>query len=244
MAFALVLAGMATRPASLASSAARTFGRSSARMENTTTVGAMITLRPFEPDDLEVLYAISLATGDAGGDASRLHDDPRLIGHIYSAPYALLAPDLAVVAADGAGVAGYVVGALDTAAWEERLERDWWPKLRREYRDPGGGPREAWTADQRRAFVIHHPGRTPPALTDAYPAHIHLNLLPRVQRRGVGSALLDAWLRLAAARGAGAAHVGVNRGNAGGLRFWEARGFTTLTLEGLAAGRTVWMGRS
>lgn len=205
-------------------------------------MGTMVTLRPFEPDDLDAMYAISLATGDAGGDAARLHDDPRLIGHIYSAPYALLAPDLAIIAADEQGVAGYVVGALDTSAWEERLEQDWWPKLRREYRDPGG-PRETWNADQRRAYLIHHPGRTPAMLSHAYPAHIHLNLLPRIQRRGVGSALLDAWLRLAAAGGVTTAHVGVNRGNAGGLRFWEAQGFTTLALDGLAVGRTVWMGR-
>ena len=204
----------------------------------------MVTLRPFEPNDLDAFYAISLATGHAGADASHLHEDPKLIGHIYSAPYALLAPDLVIVAADDEGVAGYVVGALDTTAWEESLERLWWPKLRHEYDDPTASPRDTWTHDQRRASVIHHPGRTPTALTDAWPAHLHLNLLPRVQRRGVGSSLLEAWLQRAAARGVSAAHVGVNRENVGGLGFWGARGFKPLALEGLAPGRTVWMGRS
>ncbi len=205
---------------------------------------AMVTLRPFEPNDLDAFYAISLATGHAGADASHLHEDPKLIGHIYSAPYALLAPDLVIVAADDEGVAGYVVGALDTAAWEESLERLWWPKLRRQYDDPSDSPRETWTHDQRRAFLIHHPGRTPSALADAWPAHIHLNLLPRAQRRGVGSTLLEAWVQRVAARGVSAAHVGVNQANVGGLRFWGARSFRTLTLEGVAPGRTVWMGRS
>ena len=205
----------------------------------------MMTLRPFEPDDLDALYAISLATGHAGGDASHLHDDPRLIGHIYSAPYALLAPDLAIVAADEHGVVGYVVGAADTAAWEDTLERLWWPQLRSDYADPSGSPRETWTYDQRRAFIIHHPGQTPTVLVSAYPAHLHMNLLPRAQRRGVGSALLETWIRrAAAARGVSAAHIGVNGANLGGLRFWEARGFGALSLEGLPTGRTVWLGRS
>jgi ribosomal protein S18 acetylase RimI-like enzyme len=203
----------------------------------------MVTLRPFEPDDLDALYAVALATGHAGADASHLHRDPKLIGHIYAAPYALLAPDLVIVAADEDGVVGYVVGALDTAAWEDRLERLWWPKLRPGYDDPSAAPRETWTHDQRRAYIIHHPGRAPAALADAWPAHIHLNLLPRAQRHGVGSSLLEAWLDRAAARGVTAAHVGVNQTNTGGLRFWDARGFRTLTLEGLAPGRTVWMAR-
>jgi|SRR5579859_647842 len=203
----------------------------------------MMTLRPFHRDDLEALYAISLATGEAGQDASHLHDDARLIGHIYSAPYALLAPDLAIVAIDDEGVAGYVVGALDTHAWEETLERLWWPELRRRYADPAAAPRESWSHDQRRAYIIHHPGRTPGVVVAAFPAHIHLNLLPRAQRRGIGSSLLRSWLQRAAARGATAAHVAVSRANAGGLKFWESRGFAALALEGLPAGRTVWMGR-
>ena len=205
----------------------------------------MVTLRAFNPEDLSALYAISLATGHEGGDASHLHEDPRLIGHIYSAPYALVDPGLVVVAADEDDrVVGYIVGAVDTASWEEGLERSWWPKLRREYVDPSDTPRAGWTADQRRAFMIHHPPRTPAALVKAYPAHLHMNLLAKMQRRGIGSALLKSWLELAASRGGAAAHVGVNRANPGALRFWETQGFRTLTLDGLANDRTVWMGRS
>ena len=37
----------------------------------------------------------------------------------------------------------------------------WWPKLRREYDDPSDGQRATWTADQRRASMIHHPVSTP-----------------------------------------------------------------------------------
>ena len=66
----------------------------------------MVNVRPLKPSDIDALYAISLATGLAGGDASSLYRDPKLIGHIYSAPYASLQPDLCLVAEDEAGVAG------------------------------------------------------------------------------------------------------------------------------------------
>ena len=40
-------------------------------------------IRGYRSDDLDALYAVSLATGDAGGDASALYRDPRLIGHVF-----------------------------------------------------------------------------------------------------------------------------------------------------------------
>ena len=198
----------------------------------------MTEIRSFEKADLEACYAISLATGFEGSDASHLYRDPKMMGHIYVAPYALLEPALALVVEDERGVAGFAVGTADTAAWEEQLERDWWPSLRARYPDPAGVPADARTPDQRRAFMIHHPARTPASVTAASPAHLHLNLLPRVQRRGAGSRLLRDWL---ARTGSPAMHVGVNRANKSAALFWAARGFTELAVPG---GRTRWMGRA
>jgi GNAT superfamily N-acetyltransferase len=201
-------------------------------------------IRHFEPKDLEALYAISLATGLAGGDASHLYADPKLIGHIYSAPYALLEPDLALVVEDDEGVAGYAVGAIDTTAWEQKLERLWWPSLRQRYAMPAEPDASGWTADQRRAFMIHRPTATPSAIALPYPAHLHMNLLPRTQGRGIGRELFHRWIALASACGAKATHVAINNANTGGLRFWEKMGFADLVVDGLPAGRTIWKGRA
>src|SRR3954465_4721814 len=124
----------------------------------------MPTIRPFRLDDLDALYRISLATGLAGGDASHLYADPRLMGHIYAAPYALLEPQLALVVEDGAGVAGFAVGTTDTRAGERIREQSWWPWLRERYAPPRGVDAAGWTPDQRRAFMIHRPALTPPAV--------------------------------------------------------------------------------
>src|SRR5262245_16116909 len=87
-------------------------------------------IRPHRPGDLEALYRICLLTGDDGQDATSLYNDPRLPGHFSAAPYGLFEPALAFVAQDTAGVGGYILGALDTPAFEQRLERTWWPHLR------------------------------------------------------------------------------------------------------------------
>lgn len=204
----------------------------------------MVVIRPYRVDDLEALYAISLATGDAGADASALYRDGRLIGHIYSAPYALLVPELVMLAECAGDVAGFVVGVLNTEMWEKQLEQCWWPKLRLKYPAPDSLEKERWTPDARRAAMIHYPEVTPTAVSKNYPAHLHLNLLPSLQGRGIGGKLFRAWLDLATPRGATATHVSVNRANARATRFWTKMGFHDISPEELQSGRTLWMGRA
>jgi len=204
----------------------------------------MLNIRQVRSDDLDALYGISLATGLAGGDASHLYADPKLMGHIYTAPYALLEPQLAFIVEDGEGVAGFVVGTTDTTAWERRLEQAWWPSLRERYAMPAEADASRWTPDQRRAFMIHRPTPTPPAVALLYPAHLHMNLLPRLHRRGVGTKLFDRWTAAAGAEGAKAIHVAINRANIGGAAFWTKMGFADLALDGSPERRTLWKGRA
>jgi GNAT superfamily N-acetyltransferase len=203
----------------------------------------VVTLRSFRPADIDSLYAISLATGDAGRDAWHLYIDGRLIGHIYSAPYAKISPDTVFVAEDEEGIGGYIVGVFDTAAFEARLEQDWWPGLRAVYPEPTG-PSAQWTPDQRRSFMIHHLRHTPDSLLEAYPAHLHMNLLPRLQGKGTGTALLERWLSMARQAGVKGIHLGANAGNHAALRFWAARGFARLAPPiAPMSDTTVWFGR-
>jgi ribosomal protein S18 acetylase RimI-like enzyme len=201
-------------------------------------------IRPFKPADLESLYAISLATGHIGEDASHLYKDGKLIDHIYSAPYAVLEPDLVLVIEDNKGVAGFVVGTPDTERWHSRLEAEWWPRLRREYENPSAVPSAQWSADQRRASWIHHPEQPPKQVVEVYPAHLHLNLSARIQGRGAATMLFSKWMARAAPHGIKAMHVGVNRANGRAVRFWSKLGFEQLQLADGSPSRTIWMGWS
>lgn len=194
-------------------------------------------LRSYEPADLGALYDICLKTGDAGQDATALYAEPTLIGSIYSAPYGVLEPDLTVLAVDELGVAGYIVGAADTRDFAARQEREWWPALREQHKEPAL-PADSWTPDQQRIHSIHHPSMAPADIVDAYPAHIHMNLLPRLQGAGMGTALLKAWLERAKGAGVRAIHLGASQSNTRGCAFWQSRGFEPLR----TVGRTVWFG--
>ena len=204
---------------------------------------SMVNVRPLKPCDIDALYAISLATGLAGGDASSLYRDPNLMGHIYSAPYASLQPDLCLVAEDEGGVAGFVVGTDDTSSWERRLEREWWPRLRQQYPVPDEARMVEWSHDHRRVSMIHNPRPTPAAVVQSYPSHLHMNLLPRLQGLGIGSRMFAAWLSTAATRGIGPLHVAVNRANTRAVGFWQRVGFNRIDIPDDRAGRTIWMGR-
>jgi len=198
----------------------------------------MATLRHYRPGDLEDLYRICLLTGDSGADASPLHNDPELIGHVYAGPYGVLEPEHVLVAGDEGGIAGYLVGTHDTAAFEARLEREWWPDLRQRYagRDEGAFTK----ADRMRLATINRPSSDPADLVARYPAHIHMNLLPRLRGQRIGSRLLQLWIDAAQAAGVQGIHLGANSENTGGVAFWTASGFTPIQ----TAGRTIWFGMS
>ena len=91
--------------------------------------------------------------------------------------------------------------------------------------------------------MIFQPERTPAAIVADYPAHVHMNLLPRLQDKGVGARLLASWMSVAQGRGVKAIHVGVNRANGKAIRFWRRRNFQEIP-TGQPERRTLWMGLS
>jgi GNAT superfamily N-acetyltransferase len=187
-----------------------------------------VRIRGYRPGDLAGLYRICLQTGDLGGDATALFADPELLGHIYAAPYGVLEPSLALVADDQAGVGGYCVAALDSQAFEQRLEAEWWPPLRRRYAEPDLASRQRWTRDEELAYLIHHPQHNDDELTAGYPSHLHINLLPRLQGRGHGRQLIGLQLAALRDRGSPGVHLEVTAGNRHALGFYRHLGFTQL----------------
>jgi len=186
-------------------------------------------IRPVHEGDLPALYDICLVTGDSGEDATGLYRDPKLVGHVYAAPYALLEPGSAFVVEDEAGVGGYIVGARDTLAFEALMEERWWPKLRGRYPAPRGEP-AGWSLDEQRAWQIHNPRPPPARITGPYPSHLHINLVPRLQGRGLGKALIDTWLTRMRELGSPGAHLGVSMANHRAIRFYRAYGLEEIRL--------------
>jgi ribosomal protein S18 acetylase RimI-like enzyme len=192
----------------------------------------MTDIRPYRADDLAALYEICLKTGDSGKDATALYDDPKLIGHVYAAPYGVLAPECCFVVEDAEAVGGYIIGARDTYAFEKQMEREWWPALRGQYPDPKDVPPGRHTRDQHMAHLIHHPDRTPRKISEPYPSHLHINLLPRLQGIGWGKRLVDHWLEAMHRMGSPGACLGVGLSNQRAVKFYRAYGFEEIAREG------------
>ena len=182
----------------------------------------MAEIRPYQARDLDAIYRICLETGDSGKDATHLYRDPKIIGHIYAGPYGVLEPESAFVLEDEEGVGGYILGAFDTHAFEKRLEAEWRPELRQRYAPPAAAPT---TRDERMAWLMHNPSRTPRRITEPYPSHLHIDLLPRFQGGGWGKKMIDTWLAAMKARGSRGTHLGVGFANERAVRFYRAYGF-------------------
>lgn len=190
--------------------------------------GPMAKIRNYRETDLDALYRICLETGASGKDATPLYRDHKIVGHVYAAPYAKFSPETAFVLEDDEGVGGYIIGPADTHAFELRLEREWWPKFRKTYPDPDPAGHEKWGLDERMMYLIHHPQRTPRRLSEPYPAHLHIDLLPRLQGRGFGRTLIESWSECVRGLGACGFHLGVGAANERAIGFYRTIGLGEL----------------
>jgi ribosomal protein S18 acetylase RimI-like enzyme len=177
-------------------------------------------IRPAGLHDLPGTYRVCLQTADAGADGSALYENPDLLGHVYVGPYLVGQPDLSFVIADNHGVAGYVFGAADTRQFEAWQEREWWPSLREQYPLTGGA-----TLDDELISHLHSPVHSPDGVVEHYPAHLHIDLLPRVQGTGFGRKMLETLFEALRARGVRGIHLDVGEDNQNAIAFYRHLGF-------------------
>lgn len=184
-------------------------------------------IRAYRHVDLDALYDVCVRTADRGDDLTGAIADPLLPGHLYAGPYGVLEPESAFVVEDADGVGGYIVGTTDTVAFERRLETEWFPALRSRYPEGSGG-----AVENLFIAVIHHPVQQDPAIVADYPAHLHIDLTPRVQGKGLGRRLIEMFCDEMQQRGVGGVHLGVNPRNHRALAFYAHVGFAELSNDG------------
>ncbi len=183
------------------------------------------TIRPYRPTDLDALYDICVRTAEAGGDGRGRYSSDRLVGDIYAAPYVTLEPELAHVVDDGDGNAvGYILGTADTERFVRRYRAEWIPALEGRY---GDDPR-----DQDMLDLHRHPERMLVPELAPYPAHLHIDLLPAAQGRGLGRGLMTAFLQGLRAAGVARVHLGMVPTNTGARAFYDRLGFTEIPVPG------------
>ena len=199
-------------------------------------------IRPARSADEPGAYYVCVKTGDHGQDGEPFYqEDPEALGRIYVGPYLAFESDLALVLEDAQGICGYALGALDSRAFYVRYEAEWRPDLCRRFPAPAGDP-GTWTRVQQAYWTYHHPDYFCPEPYEAYPSHLHIDLLARAQDRGFGRRLLEEVMDTLARRGSPGAHLGVSTLNRRALGFYERLGFRELVRVGSSADGCIYMG--
>lgn len=209
-------------------------------------------IRTYDLGDRDAVAEVCARTAAGGGDARGLYSDDLLMPEVYALPYVTYAPELAfvVVHPDGSDggsddvsdarlrvadgrLVGYVIGVADTAAFVEWWEREWTPGFVRRHPAPGPPLRAGAAPSYTEARLLHdgaHPRRM--LLADdelaAYPAHLHVDLLPEAQRQGYGRRLVDALRAALAERGVPGLHLGYDPANVSARAFYDRVGFREL----------------
>lgn len=182
-------------------------------------------IRPFQPGDEPALAEICLKTADDGIDATGIFDDDEIWAQIFVLPYVARHPDLAfVVETDDGRVAGYVVCAPDTAAFEDWFATEWWPRFAERW------PRPDVERTRQDGILGYAYGRRAGAepYADGYPAHLHIDLLPELQGQGWGRRLVETLVTALRKRGVTGLHLVASAGNAGAIAFYPRLGFSPL----------------
>ncbi|MFD1747463.1 GNAT family N-acetyltransferase [Rhizobium helianthi] len=183
-----------------------------------------VVIRNAQPSDEAAILDICLRTSDSGRDGSRHYTDARLPGFVWALPYVRFCPENAFVLTQRGVVMGYCVAAPDTSVYEDWLEAAWWPFLQEELRDFSAETAE----DETVLSYIRGTARTSADVTDRYPAHLHINLLPEAQNSGNGSALLRHQLDALRKLGVTGVHLGVNEHNEKVVGFYAKFGFVEI----------------
>ncbi|KAF9506556.1 hypothetical protein BS47DRAFT_1352633 [Hydnum rufescens UP504] len=174
-------------------------------------------IREGTAEDAPAVSKICLSTGNAGKSP-------------LAEPYFRLSSTFAYVLQVDVGkggperILGYICGAVDTRKYEEEAGEKWWPGLRDKY--PVGGKGTERDIEVCRAFA--RPTLTPDAVVAAYPAHMHVNLLPEAQRKGWGRRLIDKAAEHIRRFGGRGVHLMIDPNNDEARQFYKRIGFVVI----------------
>ncbi|KZS87371.1 acyl-CoA N-acyltransferase [Sistotremastrum niveocremeum HHB9708] len=152
-------------------------------------------IREAREEDKPSISRICLLTSNFGTSAEHLHTIGELPGLMWALPYVSLPTTfgyvLVAAGKDGAEeVVGYIVATSDSKKYREATEETWFPPLREKYPLELASSPELTDLDKFYVNIIHKPFDTPENVLEFSPAHIHMNILPPLQRQGWGRKLM------------------------------------------------------
>ena len=180
-------------------------------------------IRPFRGGDESHVFDVCVRTG---------HGDPAILADVYAAPYLLFDPTLVFVVDTGERVAGYILGTADTREFVRRYRAEWLPAFAARHEMPAEVPDDAPAEGPHGVLAAGlHPERMLVPGVDEYPAHLHIDLLPELQRQGLGRMLIETLADALRARGVPGLHLVADPANTSAIAFYSRLGFVALPAE-------------
>jgi len=182
-------------------------------------------IKNYSSEHHDSIYDICLKTGNSGKGAEHMHDDPMILGHIYARPYINLEPESAFILHNEGHPCGYIIGAVDTQSFFNKVKSNWLLSLQKQYTEPSDDSKP-WNKDEELIHLIFHPEE--PVLFPAYPSHLHIDLLARAQGQGQGKQMMDHFLKYLKKKASKGVHLGLSVHNDRAFRFYKKYGLVEL----------------
>lgn len=189
-----------------------------------------LAIRKATAADTDALFRVCLLTADAGKSAEGLHDFPELPGLIFAVPYLTRKATFAYVLEDEdtKEVVGYVVGSPDTREYEQDVHENWFlvHAVRYLYGSPLDKP-DTKKGDRSYLDRLYNPNAYQAREENIAfsPAHLHINILEKYQRKGWGKRLIGKAIECLKEKGVDGVWVGLDPRNEEAKRFYEKIGF-------------------
>jgi len=194
-----------------------------------------ISFRSLGAGDTPAIIEICYRTGYYGEDLTDTDrfNDKTLFGMLAALYYVTFEPENGYVAVDGKSdrVVGYIIGTHDTAGQEKRFSRTmtWRIVLRAIAVTSWRHPESFRTLLHFNRYMSRQPRLQD--IHERYRAHLHINILPEFQHRGIGARLLELFEKHIGARGVRGIHLCTSERNVKALPFYRRYGYSIVAEE-------------
>ncbi len=171
----------------------------------------MIRIRPYQPADKEDVHFICL---NSEGPCTDTLEEQKFILATFCDYYIECEPQNCFVAVNNNDrPIGYVISAVNFDAFAARFYPEYPQRI---------------LQNKRLYASAMHSADLEQKYKNKFPAHLHINILPEYQRKGIGSALLDHLTSHFRSRGVSGVMLSASEQNFNGQSFYRKYGFTEL----------------
>jgi ribosomal protein S18 acetylase RimI-like enzyme len=194
-----------------------------------------VIIRKYDRGNEPAIKEITYRTGFNGEDLTGrgFFDDKRLFFLMHTCYYTTYEPQHCFVAVDAQTdtVVGFIAGTPDTSAQKEAFRRRMPPRimLRALFITSWRYPTtyRTWSRMRRMGEKTANQGLEVRALA-GYPAHLHINVLPEHQRRGIGGRLIARFEEHMFNHGVRGLHLHTSNYNRRAIPFYRKTGFSLI----------------